>query len=176
MKAIIERALPLTVKYTLVDKKYIPIEQSMGAYCCNNCGKLISNIATVKNEIGESFNIGFDCLETILINNNLLDGKSIEEYREFKRQLPAIIKKSKEIYETIKETNAKNIVKVNGIQFDKTDFQYWSKLGKSSYLTFHYLFDNGKKYNSNIRVKSDINLDWFFETFKALAQINLIIQ
>ena len=75
MKAIIERNLPLDVKYILTDKKYIPLADGYGC-TCDNCGKLIANIATVKNTNGNSFNIGFDCLETILINNSLLSQKS----------------------------------------------------------------------------------------------------
>src|SRR5574343_629339 len=68
-KRIIQRKLPLNVKYVCTDKKYIPLLDGYGM-CCDNCGKLIANIAEVRSVNGV-YNIGFDCLETFLLNNNL---------------------------------------------------------------------------------------------------------
>ena len=77
MKNIIKRSLPLDVKYSVIDKKYIPVLDG-GGCSCDNCGKLIANIATITNG-KEAFNIGFDCLETVLMNNSLIENYSLPE-------------------------------------------------------------------------------------------------
>lgn len=77
MKKIIERGLDLKVKYSLVGVSYIPVMDS--GTCCDNCGKPISNIAEVKSEKG-NYHIGLDCLETVLINSEMLDSESYLQY------------------------------------------------------------------------------------------------
>lgn len=168
IKRIIERNLPLNVKYNLIDKSYTSLIDSIGC-TCHNCGKLISNIATVRPENGkEIYLIGFDCLETILINNNLLDGKSIEEFNKFKSHLPTFIKHSKQIKDNVNEMNRKNLNKVVSIQFELEDFKQWAKYGKSSYLTYYYILETGKKFNDNLRLKNEINIEDFINTFKSI--------
>lgn len=175
IKNIIQRNLPLNVKYNLINKSYTPLIDSIGC-SCHNCGKLIANIATVRAENSEdSYLIGFDCLETLLINNSLLDGKSIEDYQQFKSSLPTFIKHSKEIKESINETNKTNINKIVGIEFEVNNFKSWAMYGKSGYLTYYYIFSNGKKYNSNIRLKNTVNIEDFINTFKAINKINVIL-
>lgn len=134
MKAIIQRNLPLNEKYGLIDKKYIPLIESFGT-CCDNCGQLIANIATVRAESGNVYNIGFDCLETILINNSLLDSGSIEQYQRAKIQLPKIIRASKKLSETLQNNKHINIT---GILLEKPTFEgskffpfYWLKNGET---------------------------------------------
>ena len=100
MKTIIKRNLPLDVKYTVLDRKYIPIFES-GGCVCDNCGKLIANIALVKSQNG-FYNIGFDCMETFLLNNSLLDGFDIDQHETIKKAIPKIIRFSKQIKETNK--------------------------------------------------------------------------
>jgi hypothetical protein len=34
--------------------------------CCDNCGKVIVNIATVKDEAGKTFEIGLACKKTLI--------------------------------------------------------------------------------------------------------------
>jgi len=130
MKAIIQRALPLTEKYGLIDKKYIPLVESFGT-CCDNCGQLIANIATVRSESGLIFTIGFDCLETLLINNSLLSSGDIAEYEKARTQLPKIIRASKKLAETINNNSHLNIT---GLKIERPMFQgdkfypfYWLK-------------------------------------------------
>jgi endoglucanase Acf2 len=132
MKTIIERRLSLNHRYTLIDKQYIPLVESIGT-CCDNCGQLIANIATVRNEAGTVYNIGFDCLETILINNNLLSGKDIDEYQRVKKMIPKILRFSKSIKETLTTNSNANIT---GIRFEKQSYPseyyafYWLKAGQ----------------------------------------------
>jgi hypothetical protein len=174
MKSIIKRNLSLETKYTLIDKKYISLEDGFGCTCAN-CGKLIANIATVKNESSEVFNIGFDCLETFLINNSLLDGKSILEYQQFKKFLPTYLKRSKDIKEFILNNKSLNVV---SIEFDTLDFknhvENWSKYHKQQYLTYYYIFENGKKYNSNLKLANEVNINDFLDVVKSVCNVNII--
>jgi len=171
MKNIIQRNLDLNIKYVLIDKKYIPLIDSVGMVC-DNCNKLISNIATIKGG-GKVYNIGFDCLDTILLNNMILDGKSLKEYEHFKSHVKTYIKKANELKDIVKEHNTTKIYKIVAIEFDTTDFLSWSKYGKSSCLTYNYIFDTGKKYNDYIKVKNDININDFLNTIKAICKINI---
>lgn len=178
MKSIIKRNLPLNVNYNLIDKKYISLIDGNGC-TCDNCGKLIANIATVKNDNNDTFNIGFDCLETLLLNNNLLNGKSITEYKNFKSFLPSYIKKSKELKETIINTNLQNANKIVTIEVDANDFiktvDSYKNYCKSQYFTFYYIFENGKKYNSNFKMNNDINVNDFITTIKSITNLNVLI-
>ena len=171
MKNIIQRNLNLSIKYTLIDKKYIPLIDSVGMVC-DNCNKLISNIATIKGG-GKVYNIGFDCLDTILLNNMILDGKSLKEYEHFKSHVKTYIKKANELKDIVKEHNTTKIYKIVAIEFDTTDFLSWSKYGKSSFLTYNYIFDSGKTYNDYVRIKNDINITDFIETLKAIIKIEI---
>lgn len=165
-KQIINRALPLDVKYILTDKKYIPIEQSSGAYCCDNCGKLIANIATIKNEAGKSFNIGFDCLEKILINNNLLSSGDIAEYQKVKKALPKILRFSKYIKT---QANANN--RITGLLFESPTYQ-------TDWVTFYWL-SNGQtesRNNDNIKLK-EVDFHLCIETIKNIfPNLNILIK
>jgi hypothetical protein len=76
-KRIIQRSLPLNVKYDLISVSYLSLEDG-GGCSCENCGKLITNIATVKSD--KVYNIGLDCLETVLLNNELLNNESHIQY------------------------------------------------------------------------------------------------
>ena len=158
MKTIITRALPLNTKYILVDKMYIPLEQSGGAYCCDNCGKLIANIATVKNEAGKSFNIGFDCFETILINNSLLSTGDVLEYEAAKKMIPKILRFAK----TVKETLLLNSNPITGLFFEKPVSVY-----SMEYHTFYWLHNNLHKSRNNDYVKlKDMNFNFLIETLR----------
>lgn len=88
-KNIIQRALPLNVKYFLVSTTYKSLEDG-GGCGCDNCGKLITNVAHIRNEYGKMYAIGLDCLDTILENTNLLDSESYFKYQHSDK--PAIQK------------------------------------------------------------------------------------
>ena len=170
MKTIIQRNLPLDTKYSLIDKHYSSLIDGNGTIC-ENCGRLIANIATVKSGNGKVYNIGFDCLETFLINNSLLDGKSVDDYKKFKKHLPTFIKRAKELKETIKL----NKDRFDCLEFDFTDFNKWVVYGgKSTYLTFYYTHSCGYRYNSNIKLSNDVNLNDFLEVVKSI-NTNILI-
>lgn len=156
MKYVKERNLPLNTKYVVIDKKYIPLENGVGL-CCDNCGKLIANIATVKNEDGKAFNIGFDCLETILINNSLLSTNDIEDYEKVKKMIPKVIRFSKSIRETIAKNSSHNIT---GLLFEKPT------LG-SDFYPYYWLTNNQTTSRDNDYVKlKDVEFDFLITTLK----------
>jgi hypothetical protein len=154
MKTIIQRKLPLTEHYTLIDKKYIPLTESCGIGC-DNCGQLIANIATVKTG-DKVYQIGFDCLETILINNQLLSGKDIAEYEAFKKMLPKILRFAKKIKDTMR-ANA-GITNITGIKFDKP---------LSEFYPFYWLQNNQVSSRDNDFIKmKDVELLTVITTLK----------
>lgn len=167
MKAIIQRALPLTEKYFLTDKKYIPLLEGIGI-CCDNCGALIANQATVKNESGQSFTIGFDCLETLLINNSLLSSGDIAEYERVKAQLPKIIRVSKKLAETMYNNRHLNIT---GILIEKPMFQ------DSKYYHFYWLKNGETKSRDNDLITlKDVDFTLFIDTLKNIfPKLNILV-
>lgn len=62
--------LPLDHKYTLVGIEYLGSLLDGGGSSCENCGKLIVNVATVKTEQGNVYGIGLDCAETLSFTDN----------------------------------------------------------------------------------------------------------
>ena len=79
MKNIIGK-LPVNQKYQVIDISYSDLENS--ACACDNCGKIISNITTIKNESGAIFNVGLDCAVTMQLYKNdqffnILEAKKI---------------------------------------------------------------------------------------------------
>jgi len=163
MKNIIERKLPLNTIYTLTDKKYISLLDGMGC-TCDNCGKMIANIATVSN--GErSYNISFDCLDTILLNNCILSDMDIVEYQSYKAGLSKIMKFIKHLKDVLK-----NCQSVTGLKFESQTYE-------SDWYTFYYLH-NGRtesRDNSNVKIKGinfDILVKVVSDYFKTLTIIN----
>ena len=150
LKNIIQRNLKLDTNYTFIDKCYIPLEYS--GFCCANCGKPIANIATVKNENGETFNIGFDCLETLLLNNSLLQNSN--DFQKAKVMIPKIIRFAK----TIKQTISNNSY-VTGLLFERPDY--------GDYFTFYWLIGMQISSNNNDYVKlKEMEFDFLIATLK----------
>jgi hypothetical protein len=61
-KRIVRRNLPINDKYTLIDSFYTSMENGT---CCDNCNKIIANIAVIKNNDNKVFHVGLDCAETL---------------------------------------------------------------------------------------------------------------
>lgn len=166
MKKIIQRNLPLDVQYVCTDKKYIPLVNSVGLGC-DNCGKLISNIATVKSKNG-TYNIGFDCLETILINNHLVDNFSKEDLEKVKSDINKCIRIGKYISESI--SNNKNI-NITGLHFNKPLYK------SDPYLTFHWEIDNQKSRNNDYIKAKDVDFDFAIKTLRNIfPKLNIVTE
>ncbi len=162
MKKIIERSIPLNVTYTLTNKRYGSIIDGNGC-TCDNCGKLIANIATIKNA-GTSYNIGFDCLDTILENNAILSNVDIKDYRAYKASLSKVMKLIKRIKEVLKECKT-----LTGILFEMPSYE-------SDYHSFYWLHNSNitSRDNDNVKIKG-VSTEFVFsvisEYFKSLTVI-----
>lgn len=55
--------LPITTTYTIISSHYVSIEDGGG--CCENCGRIISNIATIESKEGKQYTVGLDCAGTL---------------------------------------------------------------------------------------------------------------
>jgi hypothetical protein len=84
MKKIIRYNLPLNHKYTLIDIEHGTLEDGNVGQC-DNCSRVITNIAIVKNELNEVFRIGLDCAETLSYCDNNDRWKIIETEAYIKR-------------------------------------------------------------------------------------------
>lgn len=165
MKNIIQRSLPLNVLYSVIDKKYIPIMEG-GGCLCDNCGKLIANIATVKSSNGY-YNIGFDCLETFLLNNNLLEGFTLEELTEVKKMIAQVLRFAKTLKETLSKNKSLNIT---GLKFETPLF--------SDSFTFYYLQNNSllSKNNDYVKLKG-MKFLFLIDTLKNIfPNLNIITE
>jgi len=85
--------LPLNDDYEIIDSYYTGgIENN--ATTCDNCGKLITNIAEIKNSKGQVFDVGLDCAETLSNLKGLYNVKM--DFQELKSIQAKIRKYEKE--------------------------------------------------------------------------------
>jgi len=76
--------------YTKISAVYVPLIESYGT-CCENCGRLIANIVTVKNEdTNTQYMIGQDCAKTLFSSeiNNEID-RDIKSQIAIKKRIEA---------------------------------------------------------------------------------------
>lgn len=118
MKKVIQYRLPHSDIYTLTNIQYSGIEDGM-ACTCDNCGRLITNIANIKNNKGEKFNVGLDCAETLTGIGNT------EDFEYAKINMREAIKLCK----IIKEMHENETLKVKEINRDNNFFTF-SFIGK----------------------------------------------
>lgn len=100
-KRVIERSVPLNQRYEIVGSFYQSLEDGGGAIC-ENCGRLITNIATIKGQgDGRMYSIGMDCAETITSIKHEWDFEMAKsEFQQAKSARAAIlkmVKKAKEL-------------------------------------------------------------------------------
>jgi hypothetical protein len=125
---------------------------------CDNCGKLIANIANVKGESSAKFHsIGFDCLETFLINNNILDQKGTEHYQQVVKKSVAKVKK---IRETIKD-----FLKANPF-IDAVELELQSYL--PNYITFNYFSGGRQRWNDGTKIK-EMDFDMLLASLQSIS-------
>lgn len=168
MKTIVKRNLPLDVIYVMTDKKYVPLNDGYGCTCAN-CGKPIANIATVRDSEGATYDIGFDCLETILINNNLLSAGDVAQYEAVKRMIPKILRFSKHLKETIALNKAECAGRINGVVNTNrvTGLLFERPRYKSDWFAFYWLHNDKTTSRDNSSVKfKDMEFDFLVETVK----------
>lgn len=164
MKQVVQRRLPLDVKYTLLGRAYVPLLEGCGTMCAN-CGKLIANIATVKSKNG-AYSIGFDCLETFLVNNSILDGFDADQHERIKKSIPKALRLAKHI----RETNKENGGRITGVLFDK---ELWF-----GYFQFYYLTgtETNSRSNDSLKLK-DVDYGFVIETLRnVLTEMRILVK
>jgi hypothetical protein len=120
-KKVMQRNLSLTENYTFVSAKYISILDG-GGCTCDNCGKLISNIVTIKDGNNNFYNVGSDCAETLQSLQNDFNYFQNKDCFNEGKQIRAKIQKY--------------IKKQNGSRFDVVEFYLWYSKENEVYLVF----------------------------------------
>lgn len=139
-KKIIQRQMRLDQMYFLTSTSYVPLADSFGTTCMN-CGKLIANIANVKGKKDDkNYLIGFDCLDTFLLNNNLLDGNSKANFEFAKKALPKVVSIYKEVKQFVIDNPQITDIKIERI------FDTW--------VTVDYFVHTKQIWNSSIKIKA----------------------
>ncbi len=87
----VQRNLPLADIYCIESFRYVPLIDGDGT-CCDNCGKPISNIVTIKNTKNEKFTVGNDCAKTLVADKTDLLFKVEPAFNEGKSLRAKIIK------------------------------------------------------------------------------------
>ena len=63
--------LPLDQRYRILNFTYTGSILDSGGSVCDNCNRIIVNIATVETQEGKKYDVGLDCAETLsLVDNN----------------------------------------------------------------------------------------------------------
>jgi len=83
MKKLVGR-LPVNRKYYVLGFNYIPLDAA--CYFCDNCGKLISNIVALKDEVNNLFRVGLDCASTMQCYQNNKAFNALQVKKEFARK------------------------------------------------------------------------------------------
>ena len=141
--------LPMGKKYTLYG---IASKDCV----CDNCGRIISNTATIIDNDGNSFNVGMDCFDTLSagdITNYFIAMDRKKQFNNFKNNTLSIARaykkweKIKVVYQIINDLeyvdiyfNKKTISNINIYPAYKNDFikfvleLFWiNKVGKDIY-------------------------------------------
>jgi hypothetical protein len=110
--------LPIDRKYTLVGFDYAGTFEDGGGATCENCGRLIVNIATLKDNEGHSYIVGLDCAETLQLTDSD-DFWKLKEREALHRKVVKFIKDIKNEIAQGKEITAKlytsrAIIYING--------------------------------------------------------------
>jgi hypothetical protein len=94
MKKAIQYKLSHDTTYTVLNSNYISIMDG-GGWCCENCGRLITNMVTIQDiNTTKTYIVGSDCAETL----NGIGKKEIENIK-------SSISISKKFYKKLNETN-----------------------------------------------------------------------
>jgi len=133
MKTVIQRQMDLSKVYKLEGIQYISILD--GGCTCDNCGKLIANIATLESE-GKRYSVGLDCLETLLQQSETV--LNWDDQYKFNWIYKAAIQKAKSTRAKItklKKEYPSLVVELSefedrfGFRYSRTKNGHWDPLG-----------------------------------------------
>lgn len=147
--------LPVDRSYTYVSRFYIPLMESTGT-CCENCGRPIANIATIREANGTLHYVGMDCLETI-IQLTKVHNIALVDIIRFRAEFPKVFNKLKKIDDIVAK-NRKNNINITGILVDMS-------MSNENWLYYYYVTDNNEDSRDNdcIRLAKDTDLDMYIE-------------
>lgn len=78
---MIVRQLDITKNYTIISQRHLVDD----AETCENCGRIITNIVTLKDDAGNLYNVGTECVKTINKFMNTWDG--VRELKQAEKNL-----------------------------------------------------------------------------------------
>jgi hypothetical protein len=86
--------LPLDHRYNLIDTTCMGLDNYTS---CDNCNRVINNVATLQDENGKKYDVGLDCATTLSLNDTTDIFKLLEQEAKFKKitKLQSDIKKWK---------------------------------------------------------------------------------
>lgn len=144
-KVIIQRSLPLTQTYNLIETFYSSAMDG-GGHLCENCGRLISNIAKVQGETDKNiYYIGMDCAETLtgLKESFTFEFQAKAAFQAGKSARQAIMKMQKKA----KENNVPLTITAETFDHEKN---YYKEIGAGIWRTktepFNPYYNNFKQY------------------------------
>lgn len=144
--------LPVNVNYQVIGIDYQSLEDNAGA--CDNCGKIISNMATIKNEAGAIYTVGLDCASTMQLYKNDAIFNLIEAKKELARRAKFV-----KWVRTSQKEGKFSIVKSSGTREDGTEwaeFSFYHRAGVTEWA--HYW-----KYRMSEK--------FFYKTYPGLSNI-----
>ena len=158
MKAIIQRNLDLSKVYELAGVSYQSIEDG-GGHSCDNCGKIITNIAQLKCE-GKSYYVGLDCMDTLLEQSqNVL---SWDDQFKYNWVYKAAIQKAKslraKILKGVKKYPSYTVKQVEGVGKDGKEWYGFRFNNGNEPLGWDYTYDIEFKELTLSYVKGLINI------------------
>lgn len=125
----IQRNLPIDTTYSIVESFYKSLED--GGDICNNCGKLISNVAIIKDAKGVAYHVGLDCASTLSgikedFSFEYIHKSRFNQAKQARATLQKMLKKAKEknidlIIKAKTFTDANNFYKEIGSGMMSTD-------------------------------------------------------
>jgi len=141
-------------KLTLVSITRQSIFDASYIGCCDNCGKVIVNIATVKDEAGKTFEIGLDCKKTLIdkpIIDSLLLGDFTDKYKakEYKSKL-------NEVEKFLKFCSYPDI----DITIDNSDVMIYDRLPSSTFgpdITGNIIYMQSTRYLASLGLTDFLN-------------------
>lgn len=137
--------LPVNCKYNVINISY-KAKDAVDYCICDNCGKIISNIAVIENEKKQIFCVGLDCATTMSLYQN----DSVFDLIQAKKELARRAKFVKWY-----KTQCKSIIEDGGYYFYETETKEWRSNWK--YRMKKEYFDNTYKFNFSDKLYTKIN-------------------
>lgn len=109
--------LPIDTKYKLISIVHCDDWQQ-----CENCGKIISNVATIENLQGQQFGVGTECQESLLECDYTEKWKAAQELKKYN--------KAKRLYSNVRKglKNGRCKLEGNWITFYNESGQWTSRV------------------------------------------------